>query len=86
MIIIFRVVWGNLPYLAIVFALSSFSGLMTFAYFSDCDPVITQQIKSYDELLPYFVMVVLGKYTALPGIFASGVFAASLRYVETLET
>ena len=80
MIIVFRVVWGNLPYLAIVFALSSFSGLMTFANFSDCDPVITKQIKSYDELLPYFVMVVLGKHRALPGIFS-----ASLRHVETLE-
>lgn len=52
---------------------------MTFAYFSDCDPVATKQIKSYDELLPYFVMVVLGKHRALPGIFASGIFAASLR-------
>lgn len=73
------VVWGNLPYLAIIFILSSFAGLMTYAHFSDCDPVLTQQIKNYDELLPYFVMVVLGKHRALPGIFASGIFAASLR-------
>ena len=76
---------GNLPLLVIIFTLSSLSGLAAYAYFSGCDPVIARQIKSHDELLPYFVMTVLGKYNGYAGIFVAGIFAASLRFVGFLR-
>ncbi|XP_003747596.1 sodium-coupled monocarboxylate transporter 1 [Galendromus occidentalis] len=77
------VVWGNLPLLAIVLMLSCFSGLMTYAFFHGCDPVATKLISSHDELLPYFVMVVLGETRGLPGVFAAGIFAASLSSISS---
>lgn len=34
-----------------------------------------------DQLLPFFVMEVLGKYPTLPGILLAGLTSGSLRYL-----
>ncbi|XP_022700773.1 sodium-coupled monocarboxylate transporter 2-like isoform X1 [Varroa jacobsoni] len=77
------VVWGNLFYLTWILTLSCLCGLMVYAYFHACDPLESKQIQSYDELLPYFVMVKLGHITGLPGVFVAGIFAASLSSISS---
>lgn len=55
------------------------TGLVIYATFASCDPLLTGAIKKSDQLLPYFVMTLTGAIPALPGIFMSGVFSAALR-------
>ncbi|XP_077555160.1 sodium-coupled monocarboxylate transporter 1-like [Haemaphysalis longicornis] len=77
------VVWFNFPLLCIVLALSGFSGLLVYVKYASCDPVAAHQITTEDQLLPYFVMDVLGKMTGIPGLFVAGIFAASLSSISS---
>ena len=36
-----------------------------------------------DQLLPLFVMDVLGSFTGVPGLLVAGLYSASLRFVFT---
>lgn len=38
----------------------------------------TQVISASDQMLPLYVMNVLGHFKGLPGFFVAGIFAASL--------
>ncbi|KAG7313328.1 hypothetical protein JYU34_000439 [Plutella xylostella] len=59
------------------------TGLVIYATFASCDPLLTGAIKKSDQLLPYFVMTLTGAIPALPGIFMSGVFSAALSTMST---
>ncbi|XP_050076169.1 sodium-coupled monocarboxylate transporter 1 [Anopheles maculipalpis] len=61
-----------------VFLMNFYTGLMTFAHYSDCDPLAVSQITAMDQLLPYYVMDVFGHIKFMAGIFVAGIFAASL--------
>ncbi|XP_052859670.1 sodium-coupled monocarboxylate transporter 1 [Anopheles cruzii] len=61
-----------------VFLMNFYTGLMTFAHYSECDPLAAGQIAAKDQLLPYYVMDVFGHIKFMAGIFVSGIFAASL--------
>ncbi|OQR67533.1 sodium-coupled monocarboxylate transporter 1-like [Tropilaelaps mercedesae] len=78
-----RVIFLNLPYLIVTLFLSCFCGVLVYARYTACDPSIIEKITSDDQLLPYFVMDVLGEWTPLPGIFVAGIFAASLSSVSS---
>lgn len=41
--------------------------------------VFKETVSTADQLLPLFVMDVLGEYRGLPGIFVAGITSASLR-------
>lgn len=53
-------------------------GLIMYAKYETCDPVVTKQIKKVDQILPFFVMEVAGKIPGLPGVFIAGIFSAAL--------
>ncbi|XP_022700030.1 sodium-coupled monocarboxylate transporter 1-like isoform X2 [Varroa jacobsoni] len=78
-----RVIFLNLPFLCVALFLSCFCGLLVYARYVACDPMSIQKVQSADQLLPYFVMDVLGYWTPLPGIFVAGIFAASLSSVSS---
>ncbi|XP_061500171.1 sodium-coupled monocarboxylate transporter 1 [Anopheles gambiae] len=61
-----------------VFLMNFYTGLMTFAHYSDCDPLAAGQITAPDQLLPFYVMDVFGHIKFMAGIFVAGIFAASL--------
>uniref|UniRef100_A0A182PZH6 Sodium/solute symporter n=1 Tax=Anopheles farauti TaxID=69004 RepID=A0A182PZH6_9DIPT len=61
-----------------VFLMNFYTGLMTFAHYSDCDPLAAGQITAKDQLLPFYVMDVFGHIKFMTGIFVAGIFAASL--------
>uniref|UniRef100_A0A182MPI4 Amino acid transporter transmembrane domain-containing protein n=1 Tax=Anopheles culicifacies TaxID=139723 RepID=A0A182MPI4_9DIPT len=61
-----------------VFLMNFYTGLMTFAHYSDCDPLAAGQITAKDQLLPFYVMDVFGHIKFMAGIFVAGIFAASL--------
>ncbi|KAH7963298.1 hypothetical protein HPB52_020510 [Rhipicephalus sanguineus] len=77
------VVWLNLPYLCLILLLSCLSGLMIYARYATCDPLLTKRIDTTDQLLPYFVMDVLADTTGVAGVFVTGIFMASLSSVSS---
>ncbi|XP_077514378.1 sodium-coupled monocarboxylate transporter 1-like isoform X3 [Amblyomma americanum] len=77
------VVWFNFPLLCTVLSLSCLAGLLVYVKYASCDPVAAHQISTEDQLLPYFVMDVLGKMTGVPGLFVAGIFAASLSSISS---
>lgn len=56
-----------------------------YAYFYKCDPLKDPHsgITKSDQLLPYFVMRILGNYPGLPGLFIAGVFSGALSTVSS---
>ena len=63
--------------------LSSFVGVIIYAYYADCDPYTDKKIQAIDQILPYFVMEILSDKKGLPGIFLAGVFSSSLSTVSS---
>lgn len=64
--------------LALVFLMNFYTGIMTFAHYSSCDPLRAGKIDGIDQLMPFYVMETFGHLTAFVGVFVAGVFAASL--------
>lgn len=56
---------------------------MIFARYYACDPVSNDIISSDDQLLPLFVMDVLGDYPILPGLLVAGLTCGSLSTVSS---
>lgn len=76
--------WWSWPVLSALSLSTSFSGLAMYYLYADCDPKLAGRIDSRDQLMPLFVMDVLGSWPGVPGLFVSGIFAASLSTVSAL--
>jgi len=70
---------GVIPGNLIITTLSTFTGMVTFAYYAKlgCDPKEAGFIRSYNQIVPYFVADTL-KIPGLPGIFLASLTAATL--------
>lgn len=54
-----------------------------YAYFEGCDPIKSKVIERSDQMLPYFMMKVVGNYPGLPGLFVAGIFSGALSSVSS---
>lgn len=70
--------WLSMPGMALVFGLSSLIGIVMYAFYATCYPVKYGIITKADQLLPLFVMDILGDYPGLPGLLLSTIFSGSL--------
>lgn len=59
------------------------TGIVMYAYFQDCDPVRSGLVKTQDQLLPLFMMRVMGHMPGLPGLFVAGIFSGALSSVSS---
>lgn len=75
--------WSFILGVFILICICSYSGLLIFATYFDCDPLTTKLAKAKDQLLPLLVMDVLGDFPGLPGLFVAGVFSAALSSLST---
>ncbi|XP_046401187.1 sodium-coupled monocarboxylate transporter 1-like [Ischnura elegans] len=66
-----------------IVSLSCYTGLVVYANFHGCDPLLRGAIKKPDQLLPYLVMDMSSTIPGLPGVFISGVFSAALSTMST---
>lgn len=76
-----KALFVNWPLTSILSICTSFSGLVAYAHFYNCDPLLRSRetgIKSPDQILPYFVMRSLGTVPGLPGLFVAGIFSGAL--------
>lgn len=77
-----KALWFNWPILTCLSLSTSFSGLVIFSRYYNCDPITTQQIGSADQLLPYYVVDTMGHIPGLSGLFVAGIFSASLSTIS----
>ncbi len=55
------------------------TGISIFAAYSECDPVTSEQISKFDQLVPYFVIQDLALIPGMRGLFVAVIFSAVLR-------
>ncbi|KAH9370558.1 hypothetical protein HPB48_002511 [Haemaphysalis longicornis] len=73
----------NWPILSALSLTASFAGIVMYANFRHCEPLLSGKITSTDQVLPYFVMVFLGGVQGLPGLVVAGIFSGALSTVSS---
>jgi len=58
-------------------------GIVAYAFYRECDPKTYGRITRNDQIVPLFVMEVLGKYKGVPGLFTAAVFSAGLSTISS---
>lgn len=76
-------VWINLPLSIFAVSLCALCGCVIYAFYADCDPISNKQIRKGDQILPYFVMHVLGSSHVIPGLFMACLFSGTLSTVSS---
>ncbi|XP_078405744.1 sodium-coupled monocarboxylate transporter 2 [Cetorhinus maximus] len=71
----------NLLGLWVITVCAVFSGLIMYGYYVNCDPWTAGFISASDQLMPYFVMEILGHLPGLPGLFVACAFSGTLSTV-----
>ncbi|XP_072526641.1 sodium-coupled monocarboxylate transporter 2 isoform X2 [Salminus brasiliensis] len=57
------------------------SGLIMYAFYATCDPWTAGYVSAPDQLMPYFVLDILGSFPGLPGLFVACAFSGTLSTV-----
>ncbi|XP_060064284.1 sodium-coupled monocarboxylate transporter 1-like [Ylistrum balloti] len=73
----------SLPATIILVTLVCLSGLVIYAEYHDCDPLLDGKLISRDQLLPYYVMESLGRIPGIPGLFVACIFSAALSSISS---
>uniref|UniRef100_H3B3W7 Solute carrier family 5 member 12 n=1 Tax=Latimeria chalumnae TaxID=7897 RepID=H3B3W7_LATCH len=71
----------NLVGLWVILVCAVFSGLVMYAYYKNCDPWTAGFVSAPDQVMPYFVMDILGDLPGLPGLFVACAFSGTLSTV-----
>ncbi|CAG2110594.1 unnamed protein product [Medioppia subpectinata] len=71
------------PITTLLALITAFTGLVIFANYWKCDPLMKKHITKSDQLLPYFVMDSLSSYPGLPGVIIAGIFSGALSSVSS---
>ncbi|XP_076072254.1 sodium-dependent multivitamin transporter-like isoform X2 [Mytilus galloprovincialis] len=75
--------WVNLVCIVSILSLVCLVGVVMFAYYSTCDPVLAGIVTKSDQLIPLFAMDVVGDWHGLPGLVISCIFSGSLSTVSS---
>lgn len=75
--------WLNFPGLVLIMTLVCMIGILMFAFYSNCHPVAFGLVTRNDQLLPLFVMDILGRFQGLPGVFIACVFSGGLSTISS---
>ncbi|XP_059152872.1 sodium-coupled monocarboxylate transporter 1-like isoform X3 [Physella acuta] len=70
--------WINLPGLMFIVSTCCMIGIVMFAFYVDCHPITYGLVDKTDQLVPLYVMDILGDFPGLPGVFVSCVVSGSL--------
>ncbi|KAK7105594.1 sodium-coupled monocarboxylate transporter 1-like isoform X1 [Littorina saxatilis] len=74
----------NAPGMLIIITLCSLTGLVLYARYADCDPLTNKEIENPNQLLPYFVVDVLGHLKGMSGLFVASLFSGALSSVSSM--
>lgn len=78
-----KAIWWNLVGLWCILSLTLSIGLLIFAKYQSCDPILNNQINLGEQLFPLFVMDTLRSTPGLPGLFLACVFSAALSTISS---
>ncbi|XP_046352866.2 sodium-coupled monocarboxylate transporter 1-like [Haliotis rufescens] len=74
----------NLPGLIFIVSLCCMIGIVMYAFYADCHPIkFNNLISRTDQLLPLYVMDILGHIPGIPGVFVSCIFSGSLSTISS---
>ncbi|CAG7836014.1 unnamed protein product [Allacma fusca] len=76
-------IWANFVGLTALLSICCYAGLVVYAKYHGCDPLLTKRIEASDQLFPLFVMEILGDVPGLPGLFVAGIFSGALSTVSS---
>lgn len=74
----------NAPGMFIIITLCSLTGLVLYARYADCDPLASKVVSNPNQLLPYFVVDVLGHLQGMSGLFVASLFSGALSSVSSM--
>ncbi|BFZ03071.1 hypothetical protein BsWGS_06110 [Bradybaena similaris] len=75
--------WLNFPGLCIILYLCCFIGIFMSAFYEKCDPLKSKFVTDSNQILPMFVMDILGHLVGLPGLFVAGLFSGALSTISS---
>eukprot|EP00092_Neocalanus_flemingeri_P018992 GFUD01020577.1.p1 GENE.GFUD01020577.1~~GFUD01020577.1.p1 ORF type:complete len:565 (-),score=132.36 GFUD01020577.1:115-1809(-) len=75
--------WIQVPILMVLSLSTSLAGLCIFYRYRDCDPIMSGQIRSGDQLLPLYIVDRMSEIPGLPGLAVAGIFSGSLSTVSS---
>ncbi|GAB1867004.1 Putative sodium-dependent multivitamin transporter [Camponotus japonicus] len=75
--------WVSSFGMILIYSINFLTGMVLYSTYKDCDPLTAKYISDQDQILPLYVMNVLGSLRGMPGFFVAGIFAASLGTVAS---
>uniref|UniRef100_A0A8C5AG20 Solute carrier family 5 member 5 n=1 Tax=Gadus morhua TaxID=8049 RepID=A0A8C5AG20_GADMO len=69
--------------LCLVVGSAATCGIVMFAYYSSCDPLLSGKITSADQYMPYFVLEIFESYPGFPGLFLACAYSGTLSTAST---
>ncbi|CAG5127309.1 unnamed protein product, partial [Candidula unifasciata] len=75
--------WLNFPGLCVILYISCVIGMFMAAFYEKCDPMKAKFVDDSNQILPMFVMDVLGDIVGLPGLFVAGLFSGALSTISS---
>lgn len=75
--------WWQWPILTSLSLTTSFSGLVIYWYYQQCDPLKSGRISVRDQNMPIYIIDALGHIPGIAGLFCAGIFSGSLSTVST---
>ncbi|XP_030573342.1 sodium-coupled monocarboxylate transporter 2-like [Drosophila novamexicana] len=62
----------------IIMGMMNFTGIIMFARYYGCDPMLAGLVSKPDKMMPFFIQDIMGNLPGMPGLFISCVFSAAL--------
>ncbi|XP_077572273.1 sodium/iodide cotransporter [Stigmatopora nigra] len=69
--------------LCLIVGFAATCGIVMFAYYFNCDPLISGRVSSPDLYMPYFVLDIFQNHTGFPGLFLACAYSGTLSTVST---
>ncbi|XP_065070850.1 sodium-coupled monocarboxylate transporter 1-like [Rhopilema esculentum] len=73
-----KALFTNILFFLVTYSVCCFSGLVMYAVYSKCDPRSVKEIKSNDQIIPYFVIHKLSHLKGVPGLYTACLFSGAL--------
>lgn len=75
--------WLNFPGLCLILYICCLIGIVLYDFYRTCDPKSYGLIQQADQLLPLYVMDILGFLKGLPGLFIACLFSGALSTISS---
>ncbi|XP_076255549.1 sodium-coupled monocarboxylate transporter 2-like [Rhynchophorus ferrugineus] len=75
--------WTSCFGLIFIYTVNFYIGMILIANYKKCDPFTNGYISDTDEILPLYIITIMGHLKGVTGFFVAGIFAASLGTVAS---